>query len=90
MLRRLLPQRWRRIFVERERAIALGVRLRTMREAAGLSQEDLARQTGLGADFYERLESGNHAAMKAMHVDLLWAVTYALQSDPAEFFRGLD
>jgi transcriptional regulator with XRE-family HTH domain len=39
---------------------ALGGRLVALREAAGLTQAELARRAGLVRSFYARVESGRH------------------------------
>lgn len=81
---------WRRSRLEHERAAAFGWRLRLMREAVELTQQDLAGQAGVALDLCRRLESGDVIALRMVTVDLLWRITEALNSDPREFFRGLD
>lgn len=87
---RRLPWPWRRSRVARRRAAAFGSRLRATRERAALTQEELAWRTGIGLDFYRRLEAGDPAALSVMTVDLLWPVTDALETSPRQLFEGLD
>lgn len=85
-----LPWPWRRSRVARRRATAFGSRLRAMRERATLTQEELAWRSGVGLDFYRRLEIGDPAALSVMTVDLLWPVADVLGTSPRQLFEGLD
>jgi transcriptional regulator with XRE-family HTH domain len=62
-------------------SIALGGRLRSLRKARGLSQEDVARRTGIGLKAYGDLERGRTLDP---HYSTLEGVAYALGTTVAE------
>ena len=86
----LLAHPLQRRRIQRERAAAVGSRLRMMRETIELSQEQVARKAGISLDFYIRLESGAPSALNRLAIDIVWAVADALRCSPAELFRGVD
>lgn len=69
-----------------ELAREIGARVRKLRKARGLSQEDLAEMVGVQRQQVSRLEAGNRG-MKADEVEL---VSHALQVDPGDLLRGGD
>ena len=63
---------------------AAGLRLRWRREAAGLSQLDLARISGLAHETISRLERGRHAP----EAETLRRLARALSAEPGELAAG--
>jgi transcriptional regulator with XRE-family HTH domain len=64
---------------------ALGERVRSRREALGLSQEALAHQTGIHWTFLGQVERGR----RNLSLHNLLKVAQGLGVDPAELVRGL-
>jgi len=64
---------------------ALGKRVRTRREALGLSQEALAHQTGVHWTFLGQVERGR----RNLSLHNLLKLAAGLGVDPAELVRGL-
>ena len=64
---------------------AFGHRLRTLRERAGLPQEESAHRMGLSSSSYARIERGQ----QAMRTNHLPALVAALEVDLQEFFAPL-
>ena len=62
----------------------LGTRVRQLREKAGLTQDALAFDAGMGRATLQRIEAGT----QAVSADLLFSLIRALQLQPAEFFKG--
>lgn len=58
-----------------------GQRLRALREATGLSQQQLAAKTGLTHEAISRLETGHNAP----YADTVRTLARALQAQPAQF-----
>ena len=65
---------------------AVGHRLRELREIAGLSQDKLARKTGLDVRELESLESGA-SRLSATH---LWQLCEIFGLRPRDFYDGVD
>lgn len=63
-----------------ERRIALGRKLRLLRVAAGLTQEQLAKASQLDRKTVNRIEVGRHS----VRLDNLWAMADALGVKPSE------
>ena len=57
--------------------------LRRMRQAKGLSQEELADRAGINRNYVGMLEREQHSAT----VDMLEKLAEVLEADPVEFFR---
>jgi transcriptional regulator with XRE-family HTH domain len=64
---------------------ALGERVRTRREALGLSQEALAHQSGVHWTFLGQVERGR----RNLNLHNLLKIAAGLGTDPAELVRGL-
>ena len=64
----------------------LGVRVKALREAAGLTQESLARAAGIGRVTLVRLESGKHTPK----VSTLAAIAQVLERPVEDLFTGPD
>ena len=64
----------------------LGTRVKTLREAAGLTQESLARAAGIGRVTLVRLESGKHTPK----VGTLAAIAQVLERPAEDLFTGPD
>lgn len=79
----------RRRHLRRQRATAVGDRLRTMRQSAGLSPEQLAWRSGIGLALYLRIESGDPNAIGLLPLDLLYTMATALGSNPTELLNNL-
>ena len=62
-----------------------GQRVRTLRERAGLPQEEVAHRMGLSSSSYARIERGQ----QAMRTNRLPALVAALESSLQEFFAPL-
>lgn len=58
--------------------------LRRLRQAKGLSQEELADRADINRNYVGMLEREQHAAT----IDMLEKLAEVLEADPAEFFRG--
>lgn len=58
--------------------------LRRLRQAKGLSQEELADRADINRNYVGMLEREQHAAT----IDMLEKLAEVLDADPAEFFRG--
>jgi transcriptional regulator with XRE-family HTH domain len=57
--------------------------LRRLRQAKGLSQEELADRADINRNYVGMLEREQHAAT----IDMLEKLADVLESDPVEFFR---
>lgn len=57
--------------------------LRRLRQAKGLSQEELADRADINRNYVGMLEREQHAAT----IDMLEKLADVLDADPAEFFR---
>jgi transcriptional regulator with XRE-family HTH domain len=57
--------------------------LRRLRQAKGLSQEELADRAGINRNYVGMLEREQHAAT----IDMLEKLAEVLETDPVEFFR---
>jgi transcriptional regulator with XRE-family HTH domain len=57
--------------------------LRRLRQAKGLSQEELADRAGINRNYVGMLEREQHSAT----VDMLEKLAEVLKTDPVEFFR---
>lgn len=57
--------------------------LRRLRQAKGLSQEELADRADINRNYVGMLEREQHAAT----IDMLEKLADVLETDPAEFFR---
>lgn len=57
--------------------------LRRLRQAKGLSQEELADRADINRNYVGMLEREQHAAT----IDMLEKLAETLEADPAEFFR---
>ena len=57
--------------------------LRRLRQAKGLSQEELADRAGINRNYVGMLEREQHAAT----IDMLEKLAIVLEADPVEFFR---
>ena len=64
----------------------LGTRVRAFREAAGLTQESLARAAGIGRVTLVRLENGKHAPK----IGTLTAIAQVLERPVEDLFAGPD
>jgi putative transcriptional regulator len=64
----------------------LGTRVRALREAAGLTQESLARAAGIGRVTLVRLESGKHTPK----ISTLAAIAQILERPVEDLFAGPD
>lgn len=60
--------------------------LRRLRQAKGLSQEELADRADINRNYVGMLEREEHAAT----VDMLEKLAGVLDVDPMEFFRRMD
>ena len=68
----------------RQARIALGSRLREIRESRGMTQTAVARQAGLSRSFYAQVEH----ARQAISVDRAFAVASVLGVEMAELFTA--
>ncbi|WP_331761257.1 helix-turn-helix domain-containing protein (plasmid) [Nocardia sp. NBC_01377] len=68
----------------RDRRLALGQRLRTLRTDRNLSQSAVAAAAGLARPYYGGIESGQHN----ISVANLWAIADALGVDIGELFTS--
>ncbi|NJR80269.1 helix-turn-helix domain-containing protein [Sphingomonas corticis] len=68
-----------------ELQIEVGRRIRARREAAGVSQEEFARRTGLGRSFFGRIERG----AQNVSLETLARIAVALPVDLGELLAGL-
>ena len=57
--------------------------LRRLRQAKGLSQEELADRAGINRNYVGMLEREQHAAT----IDMLEKLADVLDADPADFFQ---
>nr|WP_239024892.1 helix-turn-helix transcriptional regulator [Sphingomonas corticis] len=71
--------------VKSELQIEVGRRIRARREAAGVSQEEFARRTGLGRSFFGRIERG----AQNVSLETLARIAVALPVDLGELLAGL-
>jgi len=62
-----------------------GERLRQLRKAANLSQEQLSWEADIGLRTVQRLEAGQNS----VSIDLLFSIARALKIHPIEFFKDL-
>lgn len=69
----------------RQGRVSFGLRVRSIREGKGLSQEQLAELAGLHRTYVSSLERGQ----RNVGVDNILALASALGVPPAELFRGL-
>jgi len=67
---------------DRSHCKALGLRIRTLRTARGLTQEQLAEASGLHRTFIGLVERGK-VAMRIIH---LWPLSKALDASICDFF----
>lgn len=65
-----------------DRRIAFANRVRTVREAAGLTQTEVARAAGMSRPYYVQVESGRHS----VSIDLIFAIADALSVTAGELF----
>lgn len=63
----------------------VGRRIRARREAAGISQEEFARVTGLGRSFFGRIERGT----QNISLETLGRIAVALPVDLGALLAGL-
>ncbi len=68
----------------RQARIALGSRLREIRESRGMTQTAVARQAGLSRSFYTQVEH----ARQAISVDRAFAIATVLGVEMAELFTA--
>ncbi len=68
----------------RQARIALGSRLREIRESRGMTQTAVARQSGLSRSFYTQVEH----ARQAISVDRAFAIATVLGVEMAELFTA--
>ena len=59
--------------------------LRRLRHASGLSQEDLAHESGINRSYMSKLEKGSTYA----GLEIIGKLADALDAEPAEFFKLL-
>jgi transcriptional regulator with XRE-family HTH domain len=64
----------------------LGHQLRAQRQAAGLTQEQLALDAGLDRSFYVDVENGHHS----LTVDRLFAIADALGTQADQLLAGIN
>lgn len=64
---------------------AFGQRMRTLREQAGLPQEEVAHRMGLSSSSYARIERGQ----QAMRTNRLPTLVVALETTLQDFFSPL-
>ncbi len=64
----------------------LGRRLRTLREAKGWSQEELADQCGIHRTYVSQLERG----LKSPTIRLLWSICDCLSVKPSEYIAQIE
>jgi ribosome-binding protein aMBF1 (putative translation factor) len=89
-VRRAAPRSRRgRRQLRRRRAAAVGRRLRTLRQSAGISAEQLALRAGIGLDYYLRIETGDPDTLSLLPVDLIYTMASALDTTPAQLLQGL-
>ncbi len=67
-----------------EEILKLGEWVKHLREKAGLTQDALAYDAGIGRVTLQRIEAGTQVAS----IDILFSLCRALQLQPAEFFKG--
>ena len=65
-----------------KRRVAFGVRLRSMREAQGHSQESFAQLAGLHRTYVGAVERGE----RNVSLDAIWRLADGLATTPAAFF----
>ena len=68
--------------ITRQARMALGSRLREIRESRGMTQTAVARQAGLSRSFYAQVEH----ARQAISVDRAFAIANALGVEMTELF----
>ena len=71
--------------LRQQRRVAFGQRLRELRLAAGLTQEQVAIRAGLDRAFYVDLENARHG----VQVDRLYDIADALGVSCADLFTSL-
>lgn len=68
-----------------QKAIALGVRLRSAREALGMTQEELAQAAGTSQDVVQKIENGNVERPRRLE-----ALAAAVKRSPAWLQFGVE
>lgn len=66
--------------------IKLGERVRSLREKRGLSQEDLAHETGFGRSFMSAIERGK----KDVRISTLVKLATIFKVSLSQLLRGID
>jgi transcriptional regulator with XRE-family HTH domain len=82
----------------RDASAALGQRIRTSREALGITQEELAHRSGLSRNQVQNLENNRNNTRDAegMHgpanprLDTMWSVAAVLQISLSDLFEDFD
>lgn len=64
------------------RRAAFAAQIKSLREAAGLSQTELARRAGIDRSYYAEVEAGLHS----VSIDRIFAIADALQASPRDLF----
>ena len=68
----------------RQARVALGSRLREIRQSRGMTQTAVARQAGLSRSFYAQVEH----ARQAISVDRAFAIAHVLGVEMSELFAA--
>ena len=63
---------------------AVGARIRYLRRAKNISQEELALQAGINPAYYGQVERG----LKCPTIDTLYKIAKAMNVSPADFLRS--
>ena len=66
--------------------IAVGARIRHLREDRGISQEDLAKQVGLTYQQFQKYEAGKNR----ISAGRLWEIAKVLRTTIVYFYEGID
>ena len=64
------------------RRAAFADRIKTLREAAGLTQTELARRADIDRSYYAEVEAGLHS----VSIDRIFAIADALSTSPRDLF----